>query len=245
MTESAEPAVKPLGLFARIVGMITAPRATYENVVKAPQPFGILFVSALVIGIAQTVLQMDPRIQQASVEMQIQGYERFSGKAATPQVREQVEQRSKATVYLTPIGPLIALPIFCLLATAIYWVVFNAVLGGTASFKQVLAVVTHSQVFGAIGIVAGAPIQYSQGTLTPGGPFNLGALVPMLPDSSVLKTLLSWTSVFTVWSIIVSAIGLAVLYRRKTLNIAIVLFIVYGLIMGGVASIFSRFTGGR
>jgi hypothetical protein len=179
------------------------------------------------------------------MEMQVQGFEKWTGKPVTPEMREQWEQRAKTGVYFTPLGPLIALPIFCLVATAIYWVVFNAVLGGTAAFKQVLAVVTHPQVFGTLGILAGAPIHYSQGTITPGGPFNLAALVPMLPDGSVLKTVLSWTSVFTVWSLIVTAIGLSVLYRRKTLNIAIVLFIVYGLIMGGVASFFSGFTGGR
>jgi hypothetical protein len=245
MTESAEPAAKPLGLFARIAGIITAPRPTFENVVKAPRPVGILFVCALVIGLTQTFLYMEPRIQRTSLDMQAQFAEKMSGKTLSAEDRQKMEERAKTGVYFTPIGALIAMPIFCLILAAVYWVIFNAVLGGTAAFKQVLAVVTHSQVIYALGLVAGAPIQYSQGVLSPGGPFNLGVLASALPDNNLLKIFLSWTSVATLWQIVVAAIGLAVLYRRKTLNIAIVLFVIYAVILLGLASLFAAFIGGR
>ena len=39
---------------------------------------------------------------------------------------------------------------------ALYFVIFNAILGGTATFKQVLAIVTHSQVISALGAAIGA-----------------------------------------------------------------------------------------
>jgi hypothetical protein len=245
MTESAEPAVKPLGLLARIIGMIPAPRPTFENVVTAPRPVGILLVCALVIGFTQMFLQMDPRVQQATLDMQVQTIEKISGKPLPAEARENMERRAKATVYFTPLGSLIVMPIFCLIGAAIYWVIFNAILGGTAAFKQVLAVVTHSQVITALGVLAAAPIQFSQGVVTAGGPFNFSALVPSLPDNSIVKLILSATNVFTIWGVIVAAIGLAVLYRRKTLNIAIGLFAVYFLIAFGFASLFAGFMGGR
>jgi len=77
-----------------------------------------------------------------------------------------------------------------------------------------------------------------------GGPFNLGALVPMLDENSFLARFLGVTSVFTIWGIIVLAIGLAVLYRRKTRNIAIGLFTAYVVVAGSITAIFSRL-GGR
>lgn len=244
MTESAEPAVKPLGLFARIAGMLTAPRATFENVVKAPRPVGILFICALVIGIAQTIPQLDEGVRQSQLDMQVRFTERITGQPVTPEARTQMEQRQKVGAYFTVVGTLIFTPIITLIFTALYWVVFNAVLGGTAAFKQVLAVVTHAQVIGALGYLIAAPIQYMQGRITVGGPFNLGALVSSLPDGNMIKLILTSTNIFMIWSIVVTAIGLAALYHRKTLNIAIGLFVVYFLIAAALASVFGSFMAG-
>ncbi len=62
-------------------------------------------------------------------------------------------------------------------------------MGGMATFKQVLAIVTHSQVIGALGLVAALPIYIlGSGAMTMSGPFNLGALAPMLEEGSTLAT---------------------------------------------------------
>ena len=104
--------------------------------------------------------------------------------------------------------------------------------------------VTHSQVIGALGILIGAPIQLYQGTMSMGGPFNLAVLVPMLEEGSFLSRFLGFVNVFTIWGLIVLAMGLAVLYRRKTLNIAIALIAVFCLISGVVIAAFGRLMGG-
>ena len=94
--------------------------------------------------------------------------------------------------------------------------VFNALLGGTAAFKQVLAVVTHSRVIAALG-AAIRPIQMMQGTITMGGVQSRrpGAVL----ETSPIRAMLGSISVFTLWGIVVTAIGLGVLYHRKTRNI--------------------------
>jgi hypothetical protein len=50
---------------------------------------------------------------------------------------------------------------------------------------------------------------------------NLGALLPMLPEHSFAANLLGMVDLFLVWYCVVLAIGLAVLYRRRTQPIAI------------------------
>jgi len=60
-----------------------------------------------------------------------------------------------------------------------------------------------------------------------GGPFNLGALAPMLEEGSRLLRFLTNVSVFSIWGVFVNAIGLAVLYKRKTTGIFIALLVVY------------------
>ena len=206
---------------------------------RSPRAVGILFLCALVIGMASGAPQFTERGRQAALDMQVQQIERMTGRTVNDQMYQQMQTRSRFGAYVSVIGVLVFLPVWSLLMTGILWAVFNAALGGTATFKQVLAVVTHSSVPGALGAALGAPIQLMQGTMSAGGPFNLGALVPMLDESSFLARFLGVTSVFTVWGIIVLAIGLGVLYRRKTRNIAIGLFAAYATVVGVITAIFS------
>ncbi len=163
---------------------------------------------------------------------------RMQGAQATPQATAMVETIGRFLPYLTLASSLIFVPIMALVLTAIYWAAFNTILGGTATFKQVLATVTHSQVIGALGVLVALPIMLMRPTATMGGPFNLGALVPMLEQGSKLAKLLGNISVFSIWGVFVTSVGLSVLYRRKTTGIFVTLMVVYGLIAYGTTMLF-------
>jgi hypothetical protein len=243
MTEGAPPPVPAKSLFARAIGVILSPKATFEAVVAHPKPIGILFVTALVIGLSTGLPQFTERGQQAAVDAQVQAIEQFTKQPVSDEAYQQMRSRASLGAYWAIIGTLISMPVVSLIFTAIYWVVFNAILGGTATFKQVLTVVTHSQVIGALGALLAAPVQYAQGATTMAGPFNLAVLVPMLDEGSFLVKVLGATSLFTIWGLIVSAIGFGVLYRRKTRNIAITLIVIYFAIVAGVLAVVASFTG--
>jgi hypothetical protein len=239
MTATADAPTKPdMGLFARIWGVIAAPRATMEWVVANPRPVGILFICALVLGLAAAAPMFTEAGQQAVLDSQVEARNAM-GRPMSDQEYATMQRFAPYFSYFTIGQMFIFLPIISLVITALCWVVFNTVLGGTAAFKQVLAIVTHSNVIGTLGAVLGAPIQILQNKVTPGGPFNLGALVPFLDESSVVARFLSFTSVFTIWGFVVTGIGLAVLYRRKSANIAIGLIVAYTLIALGLMSAFS------
>ena len=228
MPESAPSAPAPqLGLFARILGVITSPRATFESIVAYPRPVGVLFVVALAVALASGLPQFTETGRQAVLEAQIRSIEQFTGQPASPEQIERMEQQSRYNGPIAVVFTFIILPVISLLIAALYWAAFNAVLGGTAAFKQVLAVVTHSQVIAGLGAVIGTPIQLMQGTVTNAGPFNLGALAPTLEEGSTLSSFLGAISVFSIWGVFVSAIGLAVLYRRKTGPIFVILLLLF------------------
>ncbi len=246
MTAAADTATAtPMGLIQRAIGMITSPKATFERALATPRPMGILLLVALVISIAAGLPQFTEAGRQATLDSQVQTNERFTGRAMTEEQYAQAERMSHYGGYFAIVGSFIMLPIFSLIFGAVYWVVFNTILGGAASFKQVLTVVTHSQVVAALGAAIGAPIQYLQGKVSAGGPFNLGALVPGLDENSALATFLGFTSIFTIWGLVVTAIGLAVLYKRKSLNIGIGLVVAYVAIAYTLTSVFSSMFGGR
>ncbi len=243
--DAAPAAPSEMGLFARAIGVITAPRATFERVVANPRPVGILFLVAFVISLAAGLPQFSEKARLATLENQVQQNERFTGRAMTEPEYARAESLSHYNPYFAVAGSFIMLPIISLLFAAVYWVVFNTVLGGAASFKQVLTIVTHSQVVGALGAAIGAPIQLMQDKMTTGGPFNLGALVPGLAEGSPLATFLGFTSVFTIWGLIVTGIGLAVLYKRKSLNISIGLIVAYVAVAYTLTSVLSSMFGGQ
>jgi hypothetical protein len=142
---------------------------------------------------------------------------------------------------MSAVGAFVFMPIVCLFFAGLYFVIFNAILGGTATFKQVLAVVAHSQVISAVGAAIGSPIQMMQGTMNIAGPFNLGVLVQFLDENSFLARLLGSTNVFTIWGLLVLGIGLGVLYKRSGMKIGIVLNLVYLLFAAAAISIFGSF----
>lgn len=237
---TASPA--PLPLLSRIIGVITSPKATFQNVIAVPRPMGVLFVVATVIGVGAVAPQFTEKGRQAAVNAQVTAVERFAGRPATTEEREGFEKSSQS-VPLRLLGLLngyIAMPLIALFFTALYWAAFNTVLGGTASFKQVLGIVTHSQVIGALGMLASLPIILATGKMNMAGPFNLGALAPMLEEGSRITAWLSSISAFTLWGFVVDAIGLGVLYKRNSRNIALTLIGIFALIMFGVASFMSR-----
>lgn len=231
------------GLLARAIGVLVSPGKTFAGVARSPRPAGILLLVCLLTGLATGLPQFTERGRQAALDMQVQQIERFTGQPVTPEMYTQMEGRTKYSAYASLIGVFVVLPVVCLLFTTLFWVLFNALLGGTASFKQVLAVVTHSQVVTAAGTLLAAPIQYAQGTFTTAGPFNLGALVPMLEPGNPIAAVLGAISFFTLWQLIVTGIGLGTLYRRRPLPIAAGLIVFYVLIITAVTVVFSRVLG--
>jgi hypothetical protein len=243
--DSVATASRGKGVLSRAIGIIVSPGATYKEALREPRPVGILFVCCLVIALATGLPQFTERGQQAALDNQVQAIERFTGQPVTPEMYAQMERQAVYGAYGAFVGTFIAMPVFSLIITGILWVVFNAILGGTATFKSALTVVTHSQVIGALGAVASAPIQYLQGVQTMAGPFNLGALAPMLDPDGFLAMFLGSIGVFVLWQLSVCGIGLAVLYHRRTGRVTTGLIIVYLVLAAAITALISSFMGGN
>jgi len=78
-----------------------------------------------------------------------------------------------------------------------------------------------------------------------GSATNLRVLLPMIDEKSFIGRLLGTVDLFLIWWLVVLAIGLAVLYRRRTQPVALSLLAVYAVIALGVAAVMSGFGGGN
>jgi hypothetical protein len=243
-TTTVDPEVQLPSVFARAVGIITSPKATFELVVKKPQSVAIVALIALVMGIGQSAFLWTERGQQAMVDFQMQQGEKWSkalGHEMTQDESDQAYARAEKMVpiqkYIALFQFFIALPVGLVVFSAIFWAIFNAILGGTATFKEVMAVQAHAMVVNGLGGVFGAFMAFMRGAMTT-VPGNLGQLLPMLPEGSFPAKFLGTLDLFGLWGCVVAGIGLGVLYRRSGRAIGTALVCVYIAIVAAIAAIF-------
>jgi len=230
----------PKSLPARFIGIITSPRETFESVVAHPKWFGMLVLTTLVV-MAGTVLPMTTDAgKDAALEAQVRQMESF-GMQVNDQMYAQMRNRMGIAPYTTAAGILIMSPIITLVMAGILFAIFNAVMGGNGSFKQVYSVVVHAGAISALGQLFTGPLNYFRGTMT--SATNLAVLLPMLPEGTFFARLAGMVDLFIVWWVFVLAVGLAVLYRRRTQSVAVTLFGIYAVVALSVAAVMSRLGG--
>jgi hypothetical protein len=97
-------------------------------------------------------------------------------------------------------------------------------LGGTAVFKQVFAVVAHSGIITALQVLFSMPLSYATGRLAGA---NLSVFVPTLEETSFAARFLGAIDLFWIWWCVSLAIGIGVLFKRKTIGIAMTFLGIY------------------
>lgn len=230
----------PQGLLARFIGIITSPKDTFASVAAAPKWLGMLALCASATALLVGGFLATPVGQDAWLNQTVESSAAF-GRPMTDQQIQGMERIAPYVGYLGAAQMLIVLPIIAIVIAGIAFAVFNAGLGGNATFKQVFSVVVHALPIGVLSQLFAMPINYFRGTLS--GTANLGVLVPMLDERSFVSSFLGMIDFFLVWQVIVLAMGLAVLYRRRTQPIAISFLSVYAAIALVIAVIKSRAGG--
>ncbi len=236
---STAPDGPPLpGLFARVIGVITSPGETFQHIVRTPKVAGSLAIVVLLMAAATALPQFTERGKDMAFDLQVSQIEQRGGEPISDQQFAAMQQMRPVMPYFTLATMMIFIPLMAVITSAVLWAVFNTVMGGTGTFKQVMSIVTHSQIITTLGTLIAAPIMYSRGVLSQTGVANLGALIPSLDESSVVGRVLRMLDFFAIWWVVVLAIGLATLYKRGTTGIAIGLFAFYLLLLIGIASFF-------
>lgn len=233
--QSSSPA--PLGLAARFLGILTAPKATYAAVAAAPRWLGMAIVVILLTMVPQMWFQSTDVGRQATLDESVRRVESFGVKVSDQmyeQMRKGVMEPSPARLALTAGSMIVFPPIIWAAMAGLLFLVFGVFTGGSATFKQLLAVVVHSGVISAIGAAILTPVNYFRESLT--SATNLGVFLPFLPEGSFFARLAGMIDLFLIWWLVVLAIGVAVTYKKKTGGVAAVLFGVYAVIAIGIAA---------
>jgi hypothetical protein len=240
MTQVEGPSHARRGLLSRILGIVFSPGETFAEVSQNPRALGVLLFVSLVGAITIGGFLFTQVGQQAWLDQQVSQAESW-GRTVSDEQYAQFQRIAPYTGYITVATMLIAVPLLTLITAGILFAIFNAGLGGRATFKQVFAVCAHAGVISALGWIFVIPLNYFRETMT--SPTNLSALAPMLEENSFLARLLGTVDLFLIWWVVVLGIGLAVLYRRKTESVVIGLLVAYAVIGVGIAVVRSMFGG--
>jgi hypothetical protein len=226
----------PMSVFSRFIGIITSPRDTFASVVAHPKWLVMYLLTAVIMAIFAALPMTTDAGRQAALDQSVSQQEAL-GFQVSDEAYEQMRKGMSVMPYFTAGGILAGSIVWVLLLSAILWAVFNAALGGDATYKQILAVLVHAGVISALGQLFTGPINYFRGAVT--SATSLGSLLPMFDPESFAGRLAGTIDIFIIWWVIVLSIGLAVLYRRKTQPIAIALFGIYACIALAIAAIMS------
>lgn len=241
MTDNAtvQPAtpVKPMGLAARFVGVITSPRATFAAVAAAPRWLGMALVVILITLACQMWFQSTAVGKQAMLDDSVRRMESF-GMKVSDQTYEAMRQGffepSPARLVGTAAAMVVFPPIMWAVLAGVLFLIFGVFTAGEATYRQVYAAVVHSGAVGVVQVLFTTPLNYLRETTS--SATNLGVFLPFLPEGNFLARFAGMVDVFLVWWVIVLSIGVAVTYKKKTGGVAAVLFGVYAVIAIAIAA---------
>jgi len=230
-TMTSPTAAPRLGLLARIIGVIFSPKETFAAVAARPTWFGVLAVALLVMAVSQFVLLSTDVGKELALDQTVAATEAF-GVTINDETYAQMEQGMDNARYTTPIATVVATPLFMLLTAGILHVMFGLVGGGNGTYKQVYAISAHSAVISSLQLVFTTIVTLAAGKAAGA---NLAVFMPTLEDMTFAYKFLSYIDLFYVWSTFITAVGLGVLYKRRTSPIAMVLFGIYFVVAAIIA----------
>ena len=238
MTETTSTPAGPVpqpGLLARLIGVLFSPRETFAAIVARPRWLGAVAVAVLILGIAQFALLSTEVGKDLAFDQQVSAMQGF-GITITDEMYAQLERGMENARYTSPIFTMIAVPLFMTITAGILHLMFGLIGGGNGTYKQVYAISAHTAIFSALQLVFTTIVTLAAGRSAGA---NLAVFTPTLEDTTFLYKFLSYIDLFYIWSTFVTAVGLGVLYKRRTSPIAMVLFGIYFVIAALIAYVVS------
>ena len=239
MTATPPAAAGSKSLAARIPGVLFAPRATYADVAANPRWIGVFLAVFLVMSALATAFVATEVGRTAVVDQQIAQSEAY-GRTMDQARVDAIERMSSNYVYFAAVFQFFGQTIATLMVAGLAFAVFTALLGGDATFRQVFAIAAHSGVVLAALSLFTTPLAYARESVS--GATNLGIFLPFLDERSFAARMLGAIDLTYIWWLISLAIGLGVLYRKRTAPIATSLLVIYasiGLIIAVIKTVMS------
>jgi hypothetical protein len=241
MTQDPSPAAAPpLSFVQRVIGVVISPGETMARIAAAPQWFDVMALTTVLVAGGFALFLSSDIGKAAYVDQAVASIESF-GQTVTADMYTAIQRQAGFAAWIQAGSILFFSPLVAAALAGIFYGAFT-VMGGEARYKAVLAVVAHAGVISVLQQVFSLPVNYQRQSMS--SATNLAVFFPDLAEGSFLASLLGFIDLFWIWYLVVLAIGLAAVYRRKWTSVAGGLFVVYVLIGLALAAI-KAVLGGR
>lgn len=233
--------------WGRLIGALVAPGETFRSIAERPTWLPPLLVLALLAGAVGFVLQVrtDP---EEMVRGQLEMVKVDVPQEQVDKMIEDAESRTTAAkAGLAAIGA-VAQPVLYAVVAVLFWIGFR-LFGSEMDYLRSLATTLHAYLPLAVGSLINLPLMFTRETLTFEEASNGGVLVSSLkalaPEDAapVTEVLLGSIDLFTVWAMILLAIGykeVAKVSSAVASGIVILFWLVFVVVKVGIAAAFMR-----
>lgn len=237
MEEIVEEEVQDIGLVGRMIRVFYVPSETFEAVRRQSSWLDwfvpvllVALLSLLVAYIAMPIaMQMQAEQMQDRPEMSEEQLEMMQGVGKV------------AGLVAAPIGVFVVLFVI----GAVLLLLTKAILGGDATYGQMLAVAGYASLIGIISMIVRVPLMLAKETaIIHMGP---GVFVSEAMAKTFLGRLVAGIDLFGLWEVCVMGIGIAVighLSRKKAIGSMLVVWAVWILIKAGLGGLGAMFGQG-
>jgi hypothetical protein len=232
--ETSAPSTDNLGTTARLVGAVRRPRRTFEAVAEWPRSAGLLALLFAVYFLGSAAL-FSTQVGRLALVDQWESTATAFGRPVDDALYAEFRRLSEQGVPYAAVTALARGPAAAILLATVLFGWFTGIRGGRGSYSQVLAVVATSAVVLMLRHLVATPVSYLRETT--GSPASLAQLMTMVDQASPVARFFSLIDLFVLWWLVVLAIGIAVLYGRRTRELAILFVGVYAgvaLLLSGV-----------
>src|SRR5512140_1295873 len=231
--------VKPMSFTEKIVNIFAAPGELFEDVRltgKTPSNWIIPVAIMIVVAIAmqQLIMSNPSLLDQTKAMITKATNESFDkavreGKMTPEQAEQQREQTANFTnptsgfaIAMRIAGTIITLPLMLFLISLVYWLLGKTAMRASAPYMTVVEVVGLVLLIAAVESIVTTVMAIGMDSIHAGP--HLAVFVPNIDMTNKLHAALAKVNIFTIWSLVVTSIGLSKLFQRDLPKVLVLVF---------------------
>lgn len=212
---------------SRLIGIIVSPTKTFEAIRQKPAIW-IPMLVLLLVPAAYYFFMWDYLAPAMIITLEEQAA--MYGTEVTPDMMDLQMNIAKYSTYATGIGFIIVN-----LISAVYYLIANSIANGDAKYKHLLSMSLYISMIGLLSLLVSA-ITTILG-MDPTTPLtSVASFLPASMYGTVIYALLSTVEVFSIWSIIITVMGLRIVAnmskKASIITVAISYVFTTGLVVG-------------
>lgn len=246
MADQASPP-PAMSEISRLTGIIWEPRPVFEDLAARPRfwtPLILLTLLSIVFVSTFTRVVGWETYMEQQMERQAAANPRMA--QITPEQRERTMEMSASIAKYAGIGgAVVGFALICLVVAAVLLALMNSLGGADLKFKQAFSITCYSFVPSAISSILALVVMLLKSPadfdLQNPLPANLSVLLTSPPAPRWLYSLATSIDLFTIWTILLLALGFAVASRKlsysKSLALVVSPWLLYVLIKSGLSGL--------